>query len=175
MEKNTIKLYGNKAFGVEVSEYGLENGYLDYKALGQIVGDKILNNTIRDRTIADWEIVNSEFKDMVFQDYIISESGYEFLRECTDELVFYNENLDLYIWAITHFGTAWDYVLSDVKLVNPDDTYETVKENAKGLDAIYEDYIIELVGVDGLGLLLQERLLETCGVVDGRQLYTLTR
>lgn len=173
MEKNTIKLYGNKAFGVEVSEYGLENGYLDYRALGIMVGDKILNNTIRDRTIADWEIISGEFRDQVFQDYIISEGGYEFLSEYTDELVFYNENLDLYIWAITHFGTAWDYVLSGVKLVNTDDIYDIVKENTKGLDAIYEDYIIELVGYDGLGLLLQERLIESCGVIGERQLYAL--
>ena len=173
MEKNTIKLYDNKAFGVEVSEYGLENGYLDYKALGIIVGDKILNNTIRDRTMMDWEVATGEFKDVIFQDYIISEGGYEFLKEYTEELVFYNENLDLYIWAITHFGTAWDYVLTDVKLMNPDDVYETVKENMQGLDAIYEDYIIELVGVDGLCMLLQERLIESCGVVNKRQLYTL--
>ena len=173
MEKNIIKLYGNKAFGVEVSEYGLEHGYLDYRALGIMVGDKILNNTIRDRTMIDWEIATGEFEDMIFQDYIISEGGYEFLQEYTDELVFYNENLDLYIWAITHFGTAWDYVLTGVKLISPDDIYDIIKENTKGLDAIYEDYIIELVGHDGFGLLLKERLLETCGVVDGRQLYTL--
>ena len=173
MEKNTIKLYGNKAFGVEVSGYGLENGYLDYKALGQIVGDMILNNTIRDRTMMDWEIVAGGFKDQIFQDYIISEEGYEFLSEYTDEIVFYNENLDIYVWSITHFGTSWDYVLTGVKLVNPDNIYDTVKVNTNGLDAIYEDYIIELVGADGLGVLLRDGLLESCGVVDGRQLYTL--
>ena len=29
----------------------------------------------------------------------------------------YNEQLDMYLWGITHFGTSWDYVLTDVKLV----------------------------------------------------------
>lgn len=34
-----IKLYDGKAFGYEVSKYGLENGYLDYLTLSKIVGD----------------------------------------------------------------------------------------------------------------------------------------
>lgn len=118
MEKNTIKLYGNRAYGVEVSRYGLENGYLDYRTLSKIVGACILNNTVRDRTMLDWEIVAGEFDDVVFQDYIIAESGYKFLAEYTDELVFYNENLDMYIWAVTHFGTSWDYVLTNIKLIS---------------------------------------------------------
>lgn len=120
MEKNRIRLYDGKAYGVKVSKYGLEHGYLDYKALADIVGDCILNNTVRSNTLEDWEIVAGEFNTMVFQDYIISEHGYKLLEELTDELVFYNEKLDIYIWAITHFGTSWDYVLTDVKLVQED-------------------------------------------------------
>lgn len=113
-------MYGNKVYGAKVSDYGIEHGYLDYNALAEIVGACILNNTVRAETMENWEIVAGEFKEMVFQDYIISESGYEFLEEYTDELVFYNEKLDMYIWAITHFGTAWDYVLTDIKLVGSD-------------------------------------------------------
>ena len=44
--------------------------------------------------------------------------GATILCELTDEIVFYNEDLDLYIWAIDHWGTGWDYVLTDVKLIN---------------------------------------------------------
>ena len=119
MEKNAIKLYGKKVFGVEVSKYGLENGYLDYLTLSKIVGDCILNNNIIEATgIWEWDLVNGDDYDYdIYQWYIISGSGYEFLSEFTDELVFYNEKLDMYIWAITHFGTSWDYVLTDVKLV----------------------------------------------------------
>lgn len=116
MEK-TIKLYGGKAYGVEVSKYGLENGYLDYHALSKMVGDCILNNNIREHTMEDWEMINGDFTEMVFQDYIITEQGYKILAELTDEYVFYNEKLDMYIWAVTHYGTAWDYVLTDVKLI----------------------------------------------------------
>ena len=116
-KEKSITLYDGKAYGHEVSKYGLENGYLDYLTLSKIVGDCILNNTIRAETIEDWEIVAGEFKEMIFQDYIISENGYALLSELTDEIVFYNEKLDLYIWGITHFGTSWDYVLTDIKLV----------------------------------------------------------
>jgi hypothetical protein len=115
-EERSITLYDGKAYGHEVSKYGLENGYLDYLTLSKIVGDCILNNTIRSETMTDWEIVTGEFKEMVFQDYIISEHGYKILEDLTDELVFYNEKLDVYVWAITHFGTSWDYVLTDIKL-----------------------------------------------------------
>ncbi len=114
--ENTIEMYGGKVYGVEVSEYGLEKGYLDYRALANILEDCILNNTIRDRTMEDWRIVAGEFKEMIMTDYIISKRGYEFLKEHTDEIVFYNENLELYIWGVTHWGTSWDYVLTNVKL-----------------------------------------------------------
>lgn len=116
MEK-TVELYGGKVYGVEVSKYGLENGYLDYLTLSKIIEDCILNNTVRAETMGDWEMINGKFDHAVYQDYIISEQGYKFLAEHTDEMVFYNEKLDLYIWAVTHFGTSWDYVLTDVKLV----------------------------------------------------------
>lgn len=67
--------------------------------------------------MSDWEIVNGEFDDMVMSDYIISERGYKFLSAYTDELVFYNDNLDVYIWAVTRWGTSWDYELTDIKLL----------------------------------------------------------
>lgn len=112
-----MQLYGDKVYGVKVSKYGLENGYLDYLTLSKIVGDCILNNEVRAATMEDWEIVTGEFNDMIFQDYIISEYGYTFLAEHTDEIVFYNPKLDIYVWGITHFGTSWDYVLTDIKLI----------------------------------------------------------
>ena len=30
--------------------------------------------------------------------------------EHTDEPVFHDAELGLYVWGITHFGTSWDYV-----------------------------------------------------------------
>ena len=51
--------------------------------------------------------------------------------------------------------------------------YQTVKKDCEGLDSIYEDYIVHLVGMHGLVALQKSKLLETCGVVQGRQLYVL--
>lgn len=124
---NTIKLYDGKAYGVKVSQYGIEAGYLDYKTLSKILDGCILNNSIRQATYEDnWELVSGDYsyenedgeyiyRD-IFQEYIISESGYQFLSEHTDEIVYYNEALDLYLWGITHLGTSWDCVLTGIKL-----------------------------------------------------------
>lgn len=57
--------------------------------------------------------------------------------------------------------------------MNTKQVYEVVKNGSTGFDAIYEDYILELVGVEGLEILRKNRLVETCGVVNGRQLYVL--
>ena len=123
METRQMKLYGDKVFGVKVSDYGLENGYLDYLTLSKIVGDAVLNNEIISHTgVENWELENGYEEDEdgwyeVFQYYIISDHGASILKDYTDELVYYNEQLDMYLWGITHFGTAWDYVLTDIKLV----------------------------------------------------------
>ena len=52
----------------------------------------------------------------IFQYFIISDNGAEILKDYTDEIVFYNEALDMYVWGVTHWGTSWDYVLTDIKL-----------------------------------------------------------
>lgn len=51
--------------------------------------------------------------------------------------------------------------------------YLMVMEEFVDLDAIYEDALIHLVGVRGVEALKENKLLESCGVVNGRQLYTL--
>ena len=51
--------------------------------------------------------------------------------------------------------------------------YEIVKHECKDLDAIYEDYILKLVGKHGLNALFEYGFIESCGVVNGRRLYTI--
>ena len=118
-----IKMFGGRVFGLKVSEYGLKNGYLDYYTLSKIIGDGVLNNNIVEHTgYENWELINGYEEDEdgwyeVYQYYIISGVGYSFLRDYTDEIVYYHEDLDMYVWGITHFGTSWDYVLTDIKLM----------------------------------------------------------
>ena len=54
--------------------------------------------------------------EMIFQYFIISDRGAEILQELTNEIVYYLPALDCYIWCVTHFGTSWDYVLTDIKI-----------------------------------------------------------
>lgn len=113
--------YGNK-----ISDYGLEKGYIDYATLAKSF-DCVLSNDIINKTasanIGYWEEYNgSEYDEEnddyieVFQLYIISERGAQILADCTNEIVWYNNELDMYVWGITHFGTSWDYVLTDIKI-----------------------------------------------------------
>ena len=60
------------------------------------------------------------------------------------------------------------YTLPFVDLV-----YETVRFETLGLDSIYKDYIINLVGITGLNALIEHKLVEGCGIVNGRKLYVL--
>lgn len=43
------------------------------------------------------------------------------------------------------------------------------------MDALYEDYIIHMIGTVGLNILIDNGRLESCGVVNGRKLYTLDK
>lgn len=122
MAENTIMMYDNKVWGYEVSKYALKHGYLDYLTLSKMVGDCILNNNITNEYMEEWDIISGDYECdyEIFQYYIITEQGANILEEITDEVVFYNGRLDVYVWGITHFGTSWDYVLTDVRLVDGD-------------------------------------------------------
>ena len=123
-EERSITLYDGKAYGHKVSDYALENGYLDYLTLSKIVGDMVLSNYMMQYMGSlGWELVNGDDIDEegeyydIYQWYIITDSGARFLEEHTDEIVYYHEEMDMYVWGITHFGTSWDYVLTDIKLI----------------------------------------------------------
>lgn len=79
----------------------------NYEDLARQVGGMVLANDIAIRNL---DLINGDFGegDEIFQFYIISDPG--FLLEHTDELVFYDDELHIYVWGITHFGTAWSGV-----------------------------------------------------------------
>lgn len=151
--------YGNK-----ISDYGLENGYVDYRTFAKAF-DAVLANDLMSKTadIGYWEPVTSDiyFEDLdgtiytqeerddrieeleahledetdpdeiqeieaqiealneehykdIFQWYIVDENGARICEEF-GEVLYYNEVLDLYLWGVDHYGTAWDYVLTNIK------------------------------------------------------------
>ena len=117
-----VTMYDGKVFGIKVSDYGLEHGYLDYHTLSKMVGDMILSNEILEYTgYENWDLYSGDMEEdnyfEIYQYYIISDAGARILSDYTDELVYYHERLDMYLWGITHWGTGWDYVLTDIPIV----------------------------------------------------------
>ena len=118
-------------YGNPISDYGMEHGYVDYATLAKAF-DAVLNNDIMSLTydIGCWEQVSGIVDDQeeieeleneqneyqeVFQWFIVDDWGARLLKEI-NEIVYYNETLDMYLWGVTHYGTSWDYVLTDIKI-----------------------------------------------------------
>lgn len=117
-------IHGDTFSGNKVSDYGLEHGYVDYRCLAKAF-NAVLNNGIMEVTSSKecyWEIDNGSDIDEdgnvidIYQSFIISSNGADILKRYTDEIVYYCEELDMFVWCVTHFGTGWDYVLTDIKI-----------------------------------------------------------
>ena len=52
----------------------------------------------------------------IFQYYIVSDAGADIIKNYTNDPLFYIDFLNCYVWGVTHWGTSWDYVLTDCKL-----------------------------------------------------------
>lgn len=159
MKKEQKYYHGNS-----ISDYGLENGYVDYATLSKCF-DSVLNNDIMLLTydIGSWEqvsgivdnsdeieeleekrdeleeenesnpsqILENEINEInekieeleneqdneleVFQWFIVDDCGARLLQKI-NEIVYYNKELDMYLWGVTHYGTSWDYVLTNIKI-----------------------------------------------------------
>lgn len=149
-------------YGNAISDYGLENGRVDYATLSKCF-DAVLNNDIMSLTydIGFWEKVsgtinnseeideleekrdeleeenekdpsqileneineiNEQIEELeneqdegkeVFQWFIVDDWGARLLQGI-NEIVYYNETLEMYLWGVTHYGTSWDYVLTNI-------------------------------------------------------------
>lgn len=153
MEKEQKYYYGNP-----ISEYGMENGYVDYATLAKCF-NAVLNNDIMSLTydIGSWDqvsgivdnseeieeleeksensssqIIENEINEIneqieeleseqdedqeVFQWFIVDDWGARLLQQETNEIVYYNETLDMYLWGVAHYGTSWNYVLTSIKV-----------------------------------------------------------
>lgn len=124
--KKQLKLAGKYFCGNEISNYGKEHGFLDYDTFSRAFGH-VLNNSIfgLGQDIGyGWELVNGLDFDYeeeeiieepeVFQWYIVSNSGAQIIQDYTNEILYYHDKLDIYLWGVTHWGTGWDYVLTDI-------------------------------------------------------------
>ena len=87
----------------------------------------ILNNSIMETAAkndlyfelysgSDYDEENDYYID-IYQYYIISEADAERLAENTNEIIYYNDDLDIYLLGVSHFGTLWSIVDTDLKIV----------------------------------------------------------
>lgn len=119
-----LDVIDNKVWGREISKEGMDKKRLDYRAMVQAFTDDclILNNEII-KHVDDFYIENGSDYDEetenyidVFQYYIIDGNSAEYFEEFTDEIIYYSEKLDMYLLGVTHWGTGWDYVLTDYEI-----------------------------------------------------------
>ena len=73
-------------------------------------------------TLAEIASVENELEELqeekyydVFQWFIVSKRALSILAE-NNEIVYYSDTLKLYVWGVTHYGTSWDYVLTDIAI-----------------------------------------------------------
>lgn len=124
--KKQLKLAGKYFCGNEISNYGKEHGFLDYDTFSRAF-DHVLNNSIFELGQGigyGWELVNGLDFDYeeeeiieepeIFQWYIVSDSGAQIIQDYTNEILYYHDKLDIYLWGVTHWGIGWDYVLTDI-------------------------------------------------------------
>ena len=120
---NNFKIADNYFCGNEISAYGQEHNRLDYATFAKAF-DAVLNNNIFNmgwNIGSGWELVNGSDYDKendeyveVFQWFIVSDNGAQMIQYYTDEILYYHEELDIYLWGVTHWGTSWDYVLMNI-------------------------------------------------------------
>lgn len=134
---------GNTFCGNPISEYGQKYHCVDYATLVKAF-DAVLCNEIMNVSPENWFLWSGSDYDEendryieIYQYYIISSSGAKLLQFWTDEIVYYNEELDMYVWGVTHWGTAWDYVLTDIKIETPMSVKELNKTQFRRLKRYY--------------------------------------
>ncbi len=83
-----------------MSDYGIKT----YADLAETCCGMVLANEIASRPL---EPVSGDWApwDEIFQWYIVQDPS--FLMEHTDEPVFYDAELGMYVWGVTTYGTSW--------------------------------------------------------------------
>lgn len=110
----------------DIGYWEQESGFVDnseeIEELNEQISELMLDNENDEHTEEIEELqerINEleeeqDYYPEIYQYYIVSDNGARLLEEI-NEIVFYNEELDMYVWGVTHFGTSWSYVLTDIK------------------------------------------------------------
>ena len=122
MKNRKIYKYVNEN---DLNEEEKRTGKISYRRLVERCGDVWLFNNAPKLSNYDFEFVlnneydeeNDEYID-IYQHYLISINPYtlEKLQELNvkDLIIAWSENLEEYVLFVDHFGTSWDYVMTDI-------------------------------------------------------------
>ena len=121
MENKKVGLLKNDKMG----NYEKERGYASYRTvINMYISDAVLCNEIAKLDDSIFYNVNENYceETEIYQYYLCNllESEKEQLTNC-GIILSYSDMLDCDVLMVDHFGTSWDYVLTDVKLF---DNYE---------------------------------------------------
>lgn len=110
--------YWNQVSGIidntdEIEELEEKRGELEEQ--NESSPSQIIENEIYDINDRIMELESEQDDQEVFQWYIVDDGGARLLQDI-NEIVYYNETLDMYLWGVTHYGTSWDYVLTSIKI-----------------------------------------------------------
>ena len=117
-----MTINGTIFYGNEVSDEGKKLGYVDYATMAKAFPHILCNNLMEKTNFEDWRLISGTDYDEetdtfadIFSFYIVNGLGAEILEQA-NEIVYYNPELDIYLWGVTHWGTSWDYVMTDIKI-----------------------------------------------------------
>ena len=112
---------------MEIGYWEQESGFVDnseeIEELHERISELMLDNE-NDEHMEEIDELHERIEELeeaqdgyseIYQYFIVDGNGAEIL-ERFGEIVFYNEALDMYVWGVTHWGTSWDYVLTDIKI-----------------------------------------------------------
>lgn len=110
----------------DLNEEEKRSGKISYRRLIERIGRVWLFNKAPELSNYDFEFVlNSEYDEEndvyidIYQHYLIDINQYtlEILqqKECKDLIIAWSETLEEYVLFVDHFGTGWDYVLTDIE------------------------------------------------------------
>ena len=121
----------------ELNDYEKENKRISYRTLIKYYNMTpiLCNNIINvEECLYDYIEVGSIYNEEedsyteIFQYYIINLSQWEleYIKEkYNDELIIcYSPKLENYILCVEHFGTSWDYVLTDIEYTTDYEEYK---------------------------------------------------
>ena len=110
----------------ELNEEEKRTNRISYRRLVERIGRVWLFNQAPELAENDFEFVlNSDYDEEnneyleIYQYYLIDINSYtlEKLQElkCKDLIIAWSEKLQEYVLFVDHFGTSWDYVMTDIE------------------------------------------------------------